>query len=86
MCLKHLISQGVKTSSSDDIGGEETLTEGLSSLENQAEADKDIVKTDKLGISMDNIFREVQLLSEMGPSSQILQVSELQSSHRSAEV
>lgn len=76
----------MKTSSSDDIGGEETLTEGLSSLENQAEADKDIVKTDKLGISMDNIFREVQLLSEMGPSSQILQVSELQSSHRSAEV
>lgn len=86
MCLKHLTSQGVKTSSSDDIGGEETLTEGLSSLENQAEEDKDIVKTDKLGISMDNIFREVQLLSEMGPSSQILQVSELQSSHRSAEV
>lgn len=78
--------QGGKTSSSDDIGGEETLTEGLSSLENQAEADKDIVKTDKLGISMDNIFREVQLLTEMGPSSQILQVSELQSSHRSAKV
>lgn len=76
----------MKTSSSDDIGGEETLTEGLSSLENQAEADKDIVKTDKPGITMDNIFKEVQLLSEMGPSSQILQVSELRSSHRSTEV
>lgn len=51
--------------------GEVTLMEVLPSEENKAEADNTLQEESAMG----NIFSEIQLLSETGPNSELIQVS-----------